>query len=781
MGCCGEPASKSNADQYNNRPQQPQQPGVVTQQPGYHPGAQPYEKPALLTPTTPAPPPPIHHYTNTAQPVNANNIPGQLPWGPHIPGSPSPPPQSGRHQSMSPPANHPMMQPGFPPVPNATYNPANNLANGFVQHNVNGSVMFPPHLHPNPAGVPPRHMSTSPSLSTTITNNVGEFGKVSSNEGRMSISIDFVLSLTYHVCFKLQAYASSRIHSGTIQQILHWPGSFETFRKVPTCLLYDEHGQVIAWGLEAKNASPMPGTYRCEWFKLFLEPRALRDESAVDPRLPQLPPGKNAINLIVDFLSCLWEYAKEEITREIGAVADLNTADVILTCPAAWDAKGCDLMRGAAIDAGLVQSAHAGDTNWRDRLQIITEPEAAAVHCARLTDLHKLRPSQNFMICDAGGGTVDLAVYKITGQMANLEIAEMCARSGANCGSLFLDLRFRELVRTLLADHPAHLDPASLAYFMHAFSQTDKLEFKGESDDDTYFHFTCFNPEDPHDPSVGLINGELAIPGTLIRREVFDPVVNQVLELIEDQHKRVDQRIDALLLVGGFAGSEYLFKKVEERFSAKMRVIARPSDADTATVRGATLYGLSRKMVVSTVIAPRSYIMKVKLPAEPEDWIKRPAYIKENNANLPICENRLQYLVVKGAILRKGKFSQNGQDCNFVAVLYTSDTDKLMRYTDEGETMELCKWTVDLSTLPSFQRNASIPQPNGFYTGECGPTGVVAYTHGLDLVLRVLQSSSLVLRWTVPKCEGSYFTKDRNGVALCLISLTKWGRYGFHF
>jgi hypothetical protein len=31
--------------------------------------------------------------------------------------------------------------------------------------------------------------------------------------------------------------------------------------------------------------------------------------------------------------------------------------------------------------------------------------------------------------------------------MANLEIAEMCARSGANCGSLFLDLRFRELIK----------------------------------------------------------------------------------------------------------------------------------------------------------------------------------------------------------------------------------------------------------------------------------------------------------------------------------------------
>ncbi|KIK14724.1 hypothetical protein PISMIDRAFT_687741 [Pisolithus microcarpus 441] len=713
MGCCGESATAKPNDQYNNRaPVSHHQPGgLVTQQPGQHPGAQVYGAQALLTPTSPAPPAPIYHTTHP-QTVPSANFPGQVPWGPHIPGSPSPP--QGSMHNYSPPANFPTMS-TFPAMPNVAYNPAN----GPVQKSLNGSAAFSvPLLHPHPTQTPPRHASTSPSLSTSLTTNMGEFGRMPLNEGRMSISIDFGTT------FSGVAYASSRIHSGTIQQILHWPGSFETFRKVPTCLLYDEHGQVIAWGLEAKNASPMLGTYRCEWFKLFLEPRALRDESAIDPRLPKLPPGKTAINLIVDFLSCLWEYAKEEITREIGSVADLNTADVILTCPAAWDAKGCDLMRGAAIDAGLVQSAHAGDTNWRERLQIITEPEAAAVHCARLTDLHKLRPSQNFMICDAGGGTVDLAVYKITGQMANLEIAEMCARSGANCGSLFLDLRFCELVRTLLADHPAHLNAASLAYFTHAFSQTDKLEFKGESDDDTYFHFTCFNPEDPHDPSVGLVNGELAIPGTLIRREVFDPVVSQVLELIEEQFKRVDQKIDALLLVGGFAGSEYLFKRVEERFSTKVRVIARPSDTDTATVRGAALYGLSRKSVVSTVIAPRSYIMKVKLPAEPEDWIKRPAYIKENSASVPICENRLQYLVVKGAILRKGqrvktkfcKFSQDGQDTNFVAVLYTSDTDKIMRYTDEGETMELCKWTVDLSTLPSFQQNASIPHRNGFYT-----------------------------------------------------------------
>ncbi|KAF8438549.1 actin-like ATPase domain-containing protein [Boletus edulis BED1] len=717
MGCCGAPGQKD--DQHTNRPA-PVPAGIVQQQPAPQAAAQIYEKPALLTPTIPSPPPPSFH---TNQPPlhggsGAAVVGSPSYWGPSsgsasVPGSPSPPPGSLHRMTL---LSRPSMNASMPAMPpNAPFE-------------VGPGAPPTPLYQPSPIHPLRRNGSTAPSLTPsmahTVTSGGGHPYHAPSDESRLSISIDFGTT------FSGVAYASARIASGTIQQILNWPGSFETFRKVPTCLLYDEHGHVLAWGLEAKNASLMPGTFRCEWFKLFLEPRALRDESAIDPRLPQLPPGKTAINLIVDFLTCLWEYAKEDITREIGAVADLNAADVVVTCPAAWDAKGCDLMRAAAIEAGLVQSARAGDIHWRDRLRIITEPEAAAVHCARLTDLHKLRPSQNFMICDAGGGTVDLACYKITGQVqqnGNLEIAEMCARSGANCGALFLDLRFRELVKTLLVDHPAHLDAASLAYFMHSFSQTDKLAFRGEIDDDTYFHFTCFNVQDPHDPSVGLINGELAIPGILIRREVFDPVVNQVLDMIEEQSRKIEQRIDALLLVGGFAGSEYLFRKVEASCDGMIKVIARPSDADTATLRGAAQYGLSRKTIVSTVIVPRAYIMKVKLPAEPEDWLKRPAYINENSANVAICENRLQYLVMKGSILRKGqrvktklcKFSQNRQDCHFVAVLYTSETDKMMRYTDEasaGETTELCKWTVDLSSLPTFQHNASISHRNGFYT-----------------------------------------------------------------
>ncbi|PPQ68984.1 hypothetical protein CVT25_009169 [Psilocybe cyanescens] len=630
MSCCGEPNNNNPAA---NRALPQHTGGTIVNQPGYTPGL---EKPQYFQQPSISPPPAIHANAFSANGQQHQTIQQQQTgWGQ----SPSPPPNDfGQMNGASTNTTF-----------NGTYNGASfNVNNGFSASNT-------PLMRPGSAHTPSMSISTPPPPNALPNAPVQD-------EGKMSISIDFGTT------FSGVAFGSSRIAGGKIQQILQWPGSFETFRKIPTCLLYDEYGQVLAWGLEAKNAAPMPGTTRCEWFKLFLEPHALRDEASIDPRLPAIPPGKKALDLIIDFLSCLWEYAKDQITREIGVVADLNTADVWLTVPAAWDARGCDIMREAAITAGLVQSSRAGDNSWRDRLRIITEPEAAAVHCAQLNDLHHLKPSQNFIVCDAGGGTVDLAVYKIIGQMANLEIAEMCARSGANCGSLFLDFRFRELVKTLLGDHPTHLDPPSLAYFKNMF------------------HFTCFNVEDPHDPSVGLINGQLSIPGVLLRREVFDPVVNEVLQLIEDQIARVDQPIHALLLVGGFAGSEYLKQRVQEQFSSRIRVIARPPDADTATLRGAAAYGLARRPLVSSVIAPRSYLMKarVKLPAEQEDWLKRPAYIRNNDAGVPICEN--------------------------------SDSDKIMRYTDEGETSELCKWTVDLSSLPTFRQNAATPQTGGFYT-----------------------------------------------------------------
>ena len=62
-----------------------------------------------------------------------------------------------------------------------------------------------------------------------------------------------------------------------------------TLSQIPTCLLYNQKGRVLAWGLEAKNAGQIHGTVRCEWFKVLLETQHLHGDAFTDPRLPHLP------------------------------------------------------------------------------------------------------------------------------------------------------------------------------------------------------------------------------------------------------------------------------------------------------------------------------------------------------------------------------------------------------------------------------------------------------------------------------------------------------------
>lgn len=55
--------------------------------------------------------------------------------------------------------------------------------------------------------------------------------------------------------------------------------------------------------------------------------------------------------------------------------------------------------------------------------------------------------------------------------------------------------------------------------------------YLGEEDDDTHFRFNCFAIEDQHDEACGLENGELVIPGRVLRRDVFDPVIRESASL----------------------------------------------------------------------------------------------------------------------------------------------------------------------------------------------------------------------------------------------------------
>lgn len=83
-----------------------------------------------------------------------------------------------------------------------------------------------------------------------------------------------------------------------------------------------------------------------------------------------------------------------------------------------------------------------------------------------------------------------------------------------------------------------------------------------------------------NDPSIGVDNGCLHLPVNELLLYIFDPIVNQVLDLIEHQLKQ-SPVLEAIFLVGGFGQSNYLFRRIEEQFAHRVGMIGVPPVSKT--------------------------------------------------------------------------------------------------------------------------------------------------------------------------------------------------------
>lgn len=84
------------------------------------------------------------------------------------------------------------------------------------------------------------------------------------------------------------------------------------------------------------------------------------------------------------------------------------------------------------------------------------------------------------------------------------------------------------------------------------------------------------------DEAAGIHNGNLSLTLADLKY-IYDDVINAIITLIWEQIGRVealgaDAKASAILLVGGFGGSEYLRVRVEEHFGGETKVV-RPVDA----------------------------------------------------------------------------------------------------------------------------------------------------------------------------------------------------------
>jgi molecular chaperone DnaK (HSP70) len=85
-----------------------------------------------------------------------------------------------------------------------------------------------------------------------------------------------------------------------------------------------------------------------------------------------------------------------------------------------------------------------------------------------------------------------------------------------------------------------------------------------------------------------------------MEKEVFAPIVNDVIDLVREQIRMVRERarttggnVTAVLLVGGFGSSEYLKNRIKASIDRAI-IVQQPANGWTAVVRGAAMIGLSR-------------------------------------------------------------------------------------------------------------------------------------------------------------------------------------------
>ena len=198
-----------------------------------------------------------------------------------------------------------------------------------------------------------------------------------------------------------------------VEIIKTWPGGNGiTSDKVPTEISYDFPGNAssaggsatgsttaeptVKWGFQFK---PEESRLRC--IKLFLD-RSQKLPFYVSPQetATQLKKyNKNVVDAVSDYLTQVHRHTMDTLTRRYGESFMASTrVEVVLTCPAVWSDAAKNTTLQAAERAGMGSSSD---------IQMISEPEAAAVYTLKAIQPNNLNVGDNFIVCDAGGGTVE--------------------------------------------------------------------------------------------------------------------------------------------------------------------------------------------------------------------------------------------------------------------------------------------------------------------------------------------------------------------------------------
>lgn len=261
--------------------------------------------------------------------------------------------------------------------------------------------------------------------------------------------------------------------------------------------------------------------------KLLLDPSQERPlylpTGNIKQDLKKLP--KDPISVAADFISAIYGHALSEIEKVVPSdYYKLCQKEFVLSVPAVWSDAAKNATLKAAKMAGIFP------------VTLIKEPEAAALYTMHALDF-TLKEGDAFVVCDAGGGTVDLISYEVVG-LDRLQVKEQVPGTGGMAGSLGLNKRFVEAVKNLVGDDQWNELRKTKGFWLaeKQFDREVKRSFRGDAEEEYFINFPMADLED--DPENGLENNCWRMTGKDLKA-IFAPLVTDILRLIDDQIKSV--------------------------------------------------------------------------------------------------------------------------------------------------------------------------------------------------------------------------------------------------
>ncbi|KAG7294155.1 hypothetical protein NEMBOFW57_004223 [Staphylotrichum longicolle] len=420
-----------------------------------------------------------------------------------------------------------------------------------------------------------------------------------------------VIGIDFGTTYSGAAWATmDDFENDQINLITTWPDFGREEGKAPTALLYDEDGN-HKWGYDIPyNADPL------QWFKLLLVPEEDLDDKlrtsdyVLRARKMLRELDKTPVDAIADFLGSLWAHILASIYKErTKSTIATMTFHVVITVPAIWKDAARKDMEMAATKANILQHRAAGPTT----LTFVPEPEAAAL--VTLWEHRKnLSEGDVYVICDAGGGTVDLITYRV-GDLNPIQLHEAVIGSGGLCGGIFIDEKFEAMCKKRLGTQWNSLSQAGIKEMTKAdWEESIKRKYAGQDASKEYIvaiPAEAFKGAPLNNRSKAIKDGRFYFSCSDIKA-TFATTLNGIRDLIDDQIASAKQknlsvtvsmtssswhtRLTAekgIVLVGGLGCSPYLYHSLSDMYQGQGIDVLQSSGIKprTAICRGAIFKG----------------------------------------------------------------------------------------------------------------------------------------------------------------------------------------------